>query len=68
MGIGHIKIVFEGVPAPFQVKHRNAPAVLVDPTPELPVPSLKLGYGGSIGALGENQELLVKAAFIVAAG
>ena len=31
MGIRHIKIIFEGVPASFRVKHGDALAVLVYP-------------------------------------
>ncbi|HGM3962376.1 TPA: hypothetical protein ACKOII_000959 [Clostridioides difficile] len=68
MGIGNIKVIFEVIPATFRVKHRYAFAVLIDPPFKLPVPSFKSGYSGSIGALCENQKLLVKAAFIVSAG
>ncbi|MCB5555576.1 hypothetical protein LIQ17_06525 [Blautia wexlerae] len=68
MGVGHIKIIFEGIPAPFRVKYRNAFAVLVDPTLEQPVPCVKLCNGNRIGALGIDQKLLIKAAFVISAG
>ncbi|MCR2003032.1 MULTISPECIES: hypothetical protein [Bacillota] len=68
MGVGNVKIVFQRVPAPFRVKDRNPLAVLVHPTLKEPVPCANLGYGGGIGALGVNQELLVKAALVIVAG
>ncbi|MFR9133387.1 hypothetical protein [Frisingicoccus sp.] len=68
MGIRNIKIVFEGVPASFRVKHGDAFAVLVYPTLKQLVPHLYGGDGNRIGALGVNQELFVKAAFIITAG
>ena len=68
MGIRHIKKVFEGVPASFCVKHGDALAVLVYPTLKQLVPHLYGGDGNRIGALGVNQELFVKAAFIITAG
>jgi hypothetical protein len=68
MGIRNIKIVFEGVPAPFRVKDRYAFAVLIYPSFKKPVPCANLGYGGCVGALGVNQELLVKAALVIVAG
>ncbi|MDY2663373.1 MAG: hypothetical protein SOV67_11725 [Bariatricus massiliensis] len=68
MGVGYIKIIFQGVPASFRVKDRNPPAVLVYPTLKLPVPSFKPCNGNSIGALGIYEKLLVKAALVIAAG
>ena len=55
MGIRHIKIIFEGVPASFRVKHGDALAVLVYPTLKQPVPHLYGGNGNCIGALGAQR-------------
>ena len=52
VGVGHIKIVFQRIPATFRVKYGNTLAVLIDPTLKLPVPSFELRNGDSIGALG----------------
>ena len=52
VGVGHIKIVFQRIPATFRVKYGNTLAVLIDPTPKLSVPSFELRNGDSIGALG----------------
>ncbi len=68
MGVGHIKVIFEVIPASFRVKHRNPPAVLIDPTLKLLIPRFQSGNGNRIGTLGVYQKLLVKAAFIIAAG
>ncbi|HHI5794449.1 hypothetical protein [Clostridioides difficile] len=68
MGVRNIKIVFEGVPASFRVKHGDALAVFVYPTLKQLVPYLYGGNGNRIGALGVNQELFIKAAFIITAG
>lgn len=68
MGVRHVEVVFEGVPAPLGVEYGDAFAVLVHPPLKEPVPDLYGGDGGGIGSLGVNEELLVKAALVVAAG
>ena len=52
VGVGNVKIVFQRVPPPLCVKHRNPPAVLVDPTLERPVPCANLRNGGCVWTLG----------------
>lgn len=69
MGIGDVEVVFEPVIAVMLiVKDGDAFRAPVDPTAKLLVPLLNFKHGGGVGALGVNQDLLVKAAFVVAAG
>ena len=68
MGVGNVKIIFQRVPAPFRVKDRYAFAVFIYPPFKEPVPCANLGDCRSVGALGVNQELLVKAALVIVAG
>ncbi|MCM0747132.1 hypothetical protein NB459_17585 [Clostridioides difficile] len=68
MGVGHVKIIPQRVPASFRVKHRNALAVLIYPPLKEPVPCADFGNGGGVWALGVDEKLLVKAALVIAAG
>ncbi|MFR9298058.1 hypothetical protein [Emergencia timonensis] len=68
MAIGHIKVIFQRIPAIFRVEYGNAFAVFIDSTHKFFVPVIKLQNGSSVWALGENQELFVKSAFIIVAG
>ena len=51
MGIGYIKVVFQRVPATFQVEHGNPFAVFVYPTLKELIPSAKFCHSYGIGAL-----------------
>ncbi|MDF1494571.1 hypothetical protein [Caproiciproducens sp. CPB-2] len=69
MGIGNIKVVLESVTAVvFVIENRNAFCPFVHPSAKLLVPLFNFKDGGGVGALGVNQDLLVKAAFVVPAG
>ena len=68
VGIGNIKIVFQRIPAPLQVEYSDALAVLVDPPLKHSIPSLQFCDSSGVRTLRINQNLLVKAALIIAAG
>ncbi|OUN31102.1 hypothetical protein B5G33_05950 [Blautia sp. An81] len=68
MGIGNIKIVFQRIPASLRVEYSDALAVLVDPPLKHGIPSLQFCDSSGVRALRINQNLLVKAALIIAAG
>ncbi|MDD4495552.1 MAG: hypothetical protein PHV32_14645 [Eubacteriales bacterium] len=68
VSVGNIKVMFEPIIAVmFIVKDGNARCALVHPPPKLLVPFFDFKDSRCVRALGVNQNLLVKAAFIVAA-
>ena len=67
MGIRHIKIEFQDI-LPVIPKHSDTFRPPVHPAPKLPVPAVHFKHRRSIRALGIDQNLLVKGAFVVVAG
>ena len=67
MGVRNVKIELQAV-LPIISEYRNALGPSVDPAAKLPVPALHFKDSGSVRALGIDQDLLVKGAFIVIAG
>ena len=67
MGVRNVKIELQAV-LPIISEHRNALGPSVDPAAKLPIPALHFKDSGSVWALGVDQDLLVKGAFIVIAG
>ncbi|MDL2234150.1 hypothetical protein LJC63_11320 [Ruminococcaceae bacterium OttesenSCG-928-L11] len=52
----------------FIVEYGNASRTTVDPSPKLLVPLFNLQHCGGVGALRVNEDLLIKPAFVIAAG
>ena len=67
-GIGKVKIVFQVEVIALFVKDGNPLAARLHPASKTPVPALRGEYGGHIGALGMDQELLIKGQAKVLAG
>ena len=67
MGIGNIKIELQAV-LPVIAKYGDALGPAVDPAAKLTVPSLHLKDCGGVRALGIDQNLIIKGAFVVIAG
>ena len=67
MSVRNVKIELQTV-LPIIPEYRNALGPSVDPAAKLPVPALHFKDSGSVRALGVDQDLLVKGAFIVIAG
>lgn len=67
MGIGHIEIEFQAV-LPVITKYGNALGPTVYPSAKLTVPTLHLKDRRSVWALGVDQNLIIKGAFVVIAG
>ena len=49
-------------------EHGNAFRTAIDPAAKLPVPAFHFQNGGCVRALGINQDLFIKRAFVVIAG
>ena len=67
IGIRNVKIEPQTV-SPIIPEYRNAFCPSVHPAAKLPVPTLHFKDSGSVRALGVDQDLLVKGAFVVIAG
>ncbi|MFR1706573.1 MAG: hypothetical protein ACLSW3_19260 [Eubacterium callanderi] len=67
-GIEKVKIVFQVEVIALFVKDGNPLAARLHPASKTPVPALRGEYGGHIGALGMDQELLIKGQTKVLAG
>ena len=67
MGVRNIKIEFQAV-LPVITKYGNALGSTVDPAAKLTVPTLHLKDCRGVRALGVDQKLLIKGAFVVIAG
>ena len=67
MGIGHIEIEFQTVLTVI-TKYGNALGPTIDPAAKLTVPAFHFKDCGGVRALGVDQNLLIKGAFVVIAG
>ena len=67
MGIGNIKIELQTV-LPVITKYGNALGSTVDPAAKLTIPALHLKDRRGVRALGVDQKLLIKEAFVIVAG
>ena len=67
MGIGNIKIELQTV-LPVITKYGDALGPTIDPAAKLTVPSLHLKDRRGVRALGVDQKLLIKEAFVIVAG
>ncbi|MCQ5309055.1 hypothetical protein [Flavonifractor plautii] len=67
MGVRNIKIELQAV-LPVITKYSDALGSTVDPAAKLTVPAFHFQNGGCIRALGVDQNLIIKGAFVVIAG
>lgn len=67
MGIRHIEVELQDI-LPVIPKHSDALGSPVYPASKLPVPAVHFKHCRSIRALGIDQDLLIKGAFVVIAG
>ena len=67
MGIGYIKIELQTVLTVI-TKYGDALGPAIDPASKLTVPVFHFQNGGSVRALGVDQKLLIKGAFVIVAG
>ena len=67
MGIGNIKIELQTV-LPVITKYGNALGSTVDPAAKLTIPALHLKDRRGVRALGVDQNLIIKGAFVIVAG
>ena len=67
MGVGNIKIEFQAV-LPVITKYGNALGSAVHPAAKLTIPALHLKDRRGVRALGVDQNLIIKGAFVVIAG
>ena len=67
MGVGNIKIELQAV-LPVIAKYGDALGPTIDPAAKLTVPALQLKDRRSVRALGVDQNLIIKGAFVVIAG
>ena len=67
MGIGNIKIELQAVLTVI-AKYGDALGPTIDPAAKLTVPALHLKDRGGVRALGVDQNLIIKGAFVVIAG
>ena len=65
VGVLYIKIVFESAFSFGVIEHSNAGRATVYPTAKAPVPVFQFQNGGGVGALGVDQDLLIKGALVV---
>ena len=67
MGIGNIKIELQAV-LPVIAKYGDALGPTIDPAAKLTVPALHLKDRRGVRALGVDQNLIIKGAFVIVAG
>ena len=67
MGVGNIKIELQAV-LPVIAKYGDALGPTIDPAAKLTVPALHLKDRRGVRALGVDQKLLIKGAFVIVAG
>ena len=65
--IRHIEVEFQQVLS-IVTEHGNAFCTAIDPAAKLPVPAFHFQNGGCVRALGVDQNLIIKGAFVVIAG
>ena len=65
--IRHIEVEFQQV-LPIITEHGNAFCTAIDPAAKLSVPTFHFQNGGCVRALGIDQDLFIKRAFVVIAG
>lgn len=65
--IRHVEVELQAVLAVI-TKYGNALGSTIDPAAKLPVPAFHFQNGGCIRALGVDQNLIIKGAFVVIAG
>ena len=65
--IRHIEVEFQQVLS-IVTEHGNAFCTAIDPAAKLPVPAFHFQNGGCIRALGVDQNLIIKGAFVIVAG